>query len=245
MRRLLLPVLVMMVLVISGCAATQVAIEKKDLKVETLMSDTVFLDIEKQVAKSVYVDIRNTSDKELNLRDSIIAKLLGRGYTLADKPADAGYILQVNVLQIGQADPSALRTSVYGGYGGAIAGGLGGALIGGAAGGGTGALYGAGIGTLVGGAAELVAGSLVKDVTFSMMTDVMISEKTKSPVKESQKANLAKGKGTTVTQSIEKESDRQRYQTRVASSANQVNLKFEEALPALQEGLARSIAGIF
>jgi hypothetical protein len=221
------PVLLLcLALLAGGCAATQVAIEKKDLKVETLMSETVFLDLEKQVDHSVFVDVRNTSDKDLNLRSMIMSKLQDKGYTLAEKPADAGYILQINVLQIGQADPAALRTSVYGGYGGVLAGGVTGALIGGAAGGGTGALYGAGIGAVVGGAADMVAGSLVKDVTYSMITDVLISEKEKP----------AKGKPKTPAE---------KYKTRVASSANKVNLKLEEALPPLQDGLARSIAGIF
>lgn len=236
---------VLMLGFVCGCAATQVAIEKKDLKVETLMSDTIFLDVEKNLPRTVYVDIRNSSDKDFDLLGPVTAKLAQRGYTVVADPAAASYVLQVNILQVGQADPSALRTSVYSGYGGALAGGLAGAVIGAATGHGSGAYYGGAIGGLVGGAAELVAGSMVKDVTFSVITDVMVSEKTRDKVYESQQANLAKGKGTTVTQSIQKTSDRQRYQTRIASSANKVNLKFEEALPALQDGLARSIAGIF
>ncbi len=228
-----------------GCAATQVAIEKKDLKVETLMSDTIFLDVEKNLPRTVYVDIRNASDKDFDLLGPVTAKLSQRGYTVVADPATASYILQVNILQVGQADPSALRSSVYSGYGGALAGGLAGAVIGATTGRGSGVYYGGALGGLVGGAAEMVAGSLVKDVTFSIITDVMVSEKTKDPVYESQQAHLAKSKGTTVTQAIQKTSDRQRYQTRIASSANKVNLKFEEALPALQDGLARSIAGIF
>ncbi|EFA9273607.1 hypothetical protein C2C30_005413, partial [Escherichia coli] len=35
-----------------------------------------------------------------------------------------------------------------------------------------------------------------------------------------------------------------KYQTRVVSSANQVNLKFEEAKPHLEDQLAKSIANI-
>ena len=36
-----------------GCAAAQIALEKKDLKVETQMSDTIFLDIETQIERTV------------------------------------------------------------------------------------------------------------------------------------------------------------------------------------------------
>ncbi|KAB3425663.1 complement resistance protein TraT, partial [Escherichia coli] len=35
-----------------------------------------------------------------------------------------------------------------------------------------------------------------------------------------------------------------KYQTRIVSSANKVNLKFEEAKPVLEDQLAKSIANI-
>jgi hypothetical protein len=39
--------------------------------------------------------------------------------------------------------------------------------------------------------------------------------------------------------------DRKRYQTRIVSTADKVNLKFEEALPQMVEGLVRSIFLVF
>lgn len=233
------------ILALMGCAATQVALEKKDLKVETIMSDTVFLNIENQAERSVFVDVRNTSDKPIDLRSKIVNRLQQKGYEIKSNPKEAFYILQTNVLYVGKADPSALRSSVYAGWGGAAAGAGAGALIGAAAGGGTGAAYGAGIGALAGGTAELISGSLVKDVTYTIMTDVMISEKTPMEVQETQQANLSKGKGTTVTQTASQTTNRMRYQTRIASSANQVNLEFQEAQPKIEQDLARSISGIF
>jgi hypothetical protein len=232
-------------LALCGCAATQVALEKKDLKVETQMSDTIFLDIEKQTERSVFVDVRNTSDKELGVRERIIDRLRSKGYTIAETPQRAFYILQANILYVGMADPSALRESLYAGYGGVLAGGLAGGLIGAAAGGSTGAAYGAGIGALVGGTAELVAGSLTKDVTYTIMTDVMISERTKTKVAQSRDSDLKVAKSTRLTQQSKTTEERYRYQTRILSTANKVNLKFEEALPALENGLAMAISGIF
>jgi hypothetical protein len=35
------------------------------------------------------------------------------------------------------------------------------------------------------------------------------------------------------------------YQTRIVSTANKVNLEFNEALKSLEDGLVRSISGIF
>lgn len=47
------------------------------------------------------------------------------------------------------------------------------------------------------------------------------------------------------TQSYTETSDRKTLQTRIVSTAEQVNLKWEEALPALRDGLVASIGGLF
>jgi hypothetical protein len=231
-------------LLLWGCAATQVALEKKDLSVQTQMSDTIFLDLEEGVQRTVYVDLRNTSDKHLEVEPLVREKLQAKGYTITSRPQDAYYILQVNILYVDKADPSALRTAMTAGYGAPL-GALSGAMIGGATHGGTGAVYGAGIGAIVGGAAEVVAGSLVKDVTYGMVTDVQISERTREQVHQQIESELKQGKGTKVMQQSASVRERRKYQTRILSTANKVNLKFEEAAPALTQGLAMAIAGIF
>lgn len=230
---------------IVGCAATQIALEKKDLKVETQMSDTIFLDVEAQVERTIFVDIKNTSDKNIDVANPVMNLLSTRGYRVTLNPREAFYILQGNILYVGKADPSALRESLYAGYGGTLAGSLLGAAVGGATHGSTGAWVGAGAGALVGGAAELVAGSLVKDVTYTVVTDLMISEKSAEKVDQRVQSNLKQGKSSTIYQTSQSTTERKKYQTRIVSSANQVNLTFEEALPPLVDGLSRSIAGIF
>lgn len=236
--------LVLIAVLLASCSAMQVALEKKDLKVETRMSDTIFLDIENQAERTVFIDIKNTSDKEFDIKPLVISRLQANGYKVTTNPKEAFYILQGNVLYVGQADPSALRAAVAAGYGGTLAGALGGALIGGAAGGGSGALYGAGIGGLVFAGAEMIAGSMVKDVTYTIVTDLMISERSKEAVEQTVQSNLQQGSGSAIRQTSRTTTERKRYQTRIASTANQVNLKLEEALPSLTEGLAKSIAGI-
>jgi Enterobacterial TraT complement resistance protein. len=244
-------VLCMLCLFMNGCAAMQLAIEKKDLKVDTIMSDTIFLDIEDQPSRSVYVDVRNTTDQNINIQNRIENMLVNRGYTISKDVKSAGYLLQVNVLHVGMTNPSAYQKAVqdgpfgYPAYGGMVAGGAVGAGVGALARGSSGALVGLGVGAAVGGLADLVANALVKDVTYSMVTDVLISEKTTGKVTESQSANIARGKSTTTNQTVDKKSNRARYSTRIGTAANQVNLKFEEAQPVIEENLARSIAGIF
>jgi hypothetical protein len=50
-----------------GCAAVHTSIAKKDLDVQTKMSDTVFLDPVGQDKKVVFVQIRNTSDQPFEI----------------------------------------------------------------------------------------------------------------------------------------------------------------------------------
>jgi len=56
---------------------------------------------------------------------------------------------------------------------------------------------------------------------------------------------LQQGNGFTIKQTSKSTVDWKRYQTRIVSTANGVKLKFEEALAAMVEGFAKSIAGIF
>jgi Enterobacterial TraT complement resistance protein len=230
---------------LAGCAATEVALEHKNLDVQTRMSASIFLDVEQNQTNTIFLQVRNTSDKDINLEPLLKQKLQAEGYTILNSPQNAFYILQVNVRYVGKTSPSALHDSLYAGWGGPMAGLSTGAAIGAATGGINGLGYGGAIGGLVGGAGELVAGSLVKNVTYAMITDVQIMEKTDEAVKQEVQSHLTEGTGTTVGQSSESVRNRRKYQTRVASSANQVNLKFAEARPVLEEKLAASIAGIF
>ncbi|MGH6883807.1 MAG: complement resistance protein TraT, partial [Hypericibacter sp.] len=48
---------------LAGCAAGATAMAKRHLDVQTRMTDTVFLDPVAPDARTIYVDIRNTSDR--------------------------------------------------------------------------------------------------------------------------------------------------------------------------------------
>ena len=224
--------------VFSGCAAMQVALEHKDLEVQTIMSDTVFLEITDSIEKTVYLDIKNTSDKEVNIIGHIKEILLQKGYTLASSPKEAYYFLQGNTLFVGETDPSAATGALANGYGGALAGAGVGALTTGSYGG----LLALGI---VGGLAEVVANSLTKNVTYTIITDLQIYERSEQVVSQRTKTALNQGSSTTIKQSASSKKNRRTYQTRVVSTANQVNLKYEEAKAIIEQNLARSIAGIF
>lgn len=225
-----------------GCAATQLALEKKDLDVQTKMSSTIFLDPVGPDQKTVFVDIKNTSDKEVDIVSGLSGAIAAKGYKIVQDPNQAHYMLQANILSVAKTDPSALQSVIGAGYGGAVFGGAVGAGIGAA----TGKSWGStAAGGIIGGIVETVSGALVKDVYYAMITDVQISERSTLPVSQVTTSNLSQGTQTAVQQQVERTTNWKRYRTRVGTSANKVNLKFEEALPEIQKGLCKSISGLF
>ncbi|MCE5388016.1 MAG: complement resistance protein TraT [Acidithiobacillus sp.] len=224
---------------LSGCAATQVALEHKDLDVQTKMSNTIFLNPVPPSEQTVYVQFKNTSDKTLNvaaLEQEIDANLTNQGYRIVPYN-QAHYMLQINVLSVGKMAEAAAKQSLSNGFGGAAFGAAAGGVIGQS-------WTGAGAGALVGGAIGLVADSLVKNTTYAMITDVQVAERSKQAVQQQTNANLQQGTSTTTTQQISGEGHWIYYRTRIVSTANQVNLSFDKALPVLQGQLVHSLSGI-
>jgi hypothetical protein len=262
-------------LALAGCQAASTLIDKRDLDVQTHMSDTIFLDPVPDSKHTVYVGARNTSDHpEIDLKRPLIEKLRERGYTIMGDPRSAQYVIQLNVLQAGPVDPKRKDGFLAGGYGS----GLDAAVLGSAAGALTGygsGNIGAGIGVgLAVGAATLLADHLVKDVFFTVVTDIQLSAR---PVKggtvyESQstarssgssnrQAHYSAGIGASEgmgssnssgssnsngrSQSYQTTSDFLKYNVRDVAYANQVNLKWENASPLLVDKLSSSIANLF
>lgn len=202
------------------------------------MSDTIFLDPVAASKRTVFVQIRNTSDKqELAITDAIISNIQGKGYKLLDDPDAAHFLLQVNILQAGKTDPAAAERALANGYGSVVLGATAGYAVGGS---GTAATAGG----LLFGATELIANSLVKDVTYSLITDIQLSERSKGSVSSSSAHSLKQGNSGSTQVEYSEVHDRKKYQTRVVSTANKMNLKFEEALPELKKGLTNSISGL-
>lgn len=230
------------VITVSGCAAAHTAIAKRNLDVQTRMSSSVFLDPVAASKRTVYLQVRNSSDKpEFQIEEALRTTLQGKQYAVVTDPDQANYMLQVNILQVGKMDPTTADHIFSQGFGGAVAGA---ALL--ASGGRTGP-RGIVSGGLIGGTAGLVAGALVKDVTYTVITDVQVSERPRGnkKVNVSAKHKLQQGSSGAAETTVNEESDWMRYQTRVMSQANKVNLDFEEALPKLAQGLSTSISGLF
>ena len=101
---------------------------------------------------------------------------------------------------------------------------------------------------LAGAAVGFVGDALVKDIMYAIVTDLQIRERPLAGevVTQTQQANLAQGSSTTTKQDIQGgKVEWKTYRTRIVSTANKVNLEFEEAKPVLESALARSVSGIF
>lgn len=235
-------------MILSGCAAVHTSIAKKDLDVQTKMSDTIFLDPVEPEEKTVYLNVRNTSDKtNFDIASPVARALESKGYVVTNNPKKAHYWLQVNVLSVDKASPTAAENVLRAGYGGAITG----AMVGAATGGALGGWSGAGIGGLAGaaafGIADTVASAAVKDVLYMAITDVEIAERAEAGVivRQDSQQDAKQGIGGARRQSSTKVSNMNKYRTRVVSTANKVNLQYEEAASDLTNGLTRSISGLF
>lgn len=238
---------------LAGCAASQTMISKRNLDVQTKMSETIFLDPVGPEQRVIYIDVRNTSDKDnFDIATPIKDAIAKRGYRVTQDPKEAHYRLQANVLSVAKTDPTAAQQALAGGYGGPLLSAVGGAAAGAAIGGLAGGTYGAvGMGAAAGGlafaGAELVTGALVKDVLFMVVTDVQVVEKAAEGVivRQDNQQNLKQGIGGTEQQTSSEVTKHKKYRTRVVSTANKANLDYEEAAPALTQGLTRSLAGLF
>ncbi|EIY7179688.1 hypothetical protein MOI41_005196, partial [Escherichia coli] len=127
------------------------------------------------------------------------------------------------------------------GYEGAAVGAALGAGITGYNTGSAGATLGVGLAT---GLAGMAADALVEDINYTMITDVQIAERSKVAVTTDNVAALRQGTSGAKIQTSTETGNQHKYQTRVVSNANKVNLKFEEAKPVLEDQLAKSIANI-
>ena len=224
---------------LSGCSAVHTAVKKRNLDVQTKMSETVFLDPVSSDKRTVFLQLRNTSDKQqLSYQEAIHSAISAKGYTILDDPESAHYWIQANVLKVGKSDLRESQGALSQGYGGALTGAV------------VGAQFGSGKGqigaSLLGAAAGIIGDAIVDDNYFTMITDIQISEKPKNGViiTEENEAKLKQGtsghKKVTSTEVV----DRKKYQTRIVSTANKANLEFVEAKPELIKGLVNSISGL-
>lgn len=232
---------------LTGCAATEVALTKKDLDVQTKTSTAIFVDPVSPEKRTIYVDVKSGVQE---FDRAVFKRLLlesfannSNGYKVIDDPEKAQYILSAFVLNLEKASPSASQQALGRGYQGG-----GGVLAGAAIGASTNNGYkGALAGAVVGGATDLISGALVKDVTYMLVCDIQIKERAKNGVVVTRDTsiNTKVSDNGGVHQSSTEQSNQKEYATRIVTTANKANLKLEEAQDPIYKKTAAAIAGFF
>lgn len=229
---------------LAACGALHTSIAKRNLDVQTKMSNTIFLDPVGPDKKVIFVEVRNTSDKDnFDVEVPIKEAMKKRGYRVTDNPDEAYYRLQANVLSVAKTTPAEAQRILASGYGDA----LGGAAAGAAAGVVTGGASGGVAGGILGMLGSVAADAYVQDVLFLAVTDVQLVEKAPEGVivRSDSAQNLGQGLAGTQNQTYSEVGKFKKYRTRVVSTANKANLEYIEASEPLTKGIAKSLSGLF
>jgi hypothetical protein len=241
------------VLSIAGCAATSVALSKKDLAVQTKTSTAIFVDPVPPAERTVYVEVRSgVSEFDRRAFSKFVKDQFAtndNGYKVVDDPEKARYLMLAYVLNLEVASPTAAQSALAQGYrgGDTAAGATLGAVIGANSNNRGGAWGGAAVGGLLASAGSLVADNLVKDVTYMLVCDVSVRERVATGVlvrKDTSIDTKVSDAGTS-QQRLSEVSDRKEYRTRIVTTANKVNLKLEEAAPSMFSKTAYAMSGFF
>ena len=203
---------------LTGCAASRMMVRYGDLDTQTEMSESVFLELRSDLPRTVYISEASTAGRDLTIRPSLQRGLMESGYTLVETPDEATYVIQINHLRLEEIELSADQT-LGDALGAALTAGAGAALAADI----LGASGAAGeVGLLVG-----VLGFLwdanTKHIAHTLTTDVLVTERVP--------AGGAEG-------------ELRYHETRIVSGASKVNLRLEDGLPAMINGLSRSLAGL-
>lgn len=231
-------------LVLAGCAtasgpapqsASSSGLSAGNMKLSVQMSSSIFLQPVSSSKRTVFVSGHNTSGAQgLSFTGLIKKKLLEKGYTIANDPAKAQYMLMYNVLYVGKQNRN--YTAV-----GALGGSFGGALIGAAAGGNdTTTLAGALTGAVAGG----IVGDLLSQNRYMMVVDIQLEQRQTGTYTKTS-TNAAQGTASTVSAYNSGVRNWMIYRDRIVGQAKGTGLMFDYATPAMSKEVAGEISGIF
>lgn len=154
----------MAMVALSGCSA----IQNRNLAIDSKMSQTVFLSADKlSEGAPVYIRFANTSGYVgADFAALLRAKLESRGYKVTTDAKKAGFLLQANLLYLGEEGRGMTAD-------GALLGGVGGAGAGAVVADGTGAMIGGGLGASLG----ALVGSMLSVDTILGVVDIQVEER--------------------------------------------------------------------
>lgn len=237
---------------LSGCAAIETSISKKDLVVQSKTSTAIFIEPVARAARTVYVEVRSgVPEFDRRALGNFIRTEFQKnenGYRIVDEPEQAAYTMSVYVLNLEQTSVGAAQAALKHGYAGETAlATTAGALVGSNRGSARSTAGGALIGAAVASGTSTIANALVKDVTFMLVCDVQVKERAAKGalVRRDTQVDTKVSDAGSSRQTVSEVSDRKEYRTRVVTTANKANLKLEEAQESMFSKTAYALAGFF
>lgn len=229
-----------------GCAATQVAVSKRNLEVQTKVSDSIFVREVNRDERTIYVKLRSlVADFPKREFKQVLKQTMedsDESYVVTDNAEDATYQLNIMIRNLEKASPTAAEAAVKTGYVPEVATG---ALVGAMSS--DNAMQGAAAGGLIAGGASFLANSFVKDVTYMLVTDILITHKLREGTfgRKDIKVDLKQGSTGTSSQRVSEVTDALEQTTRVVTTANKVNLKLDDAKSEMFRKHSYAISGFF
>lgn len=234
---------------LSGCAAVETSIAKRNLDVQTKISTAIFVDPVKRAKRTVYVDIRSgVMEFDRNalvnaVRDTFAQN--ANGYRITDDPDEAQYQMNIFVLKLEKASPTAAERALKQGYSsdrnaGAAAGMVMGADRGHSASSAVG-------GGLLGALGTTAANAFVQDVTYMLVADVQIKEKAHKGVivRKDTKISAKVSDAGSSTQTVSEATNKKEYRTRIVTTAEKANLELAEAQDLMFKKTAYAMSSFF
>lgn len=234
---------------LGGCAAVSTSVAKRNLDVQTKISTAVFVDPVKRAKRTVYINIRSgVMEFDRNAMSRAVKEAFvgnANGYTITDDPDEAQYQLNIFVITLEKASPTAAEVALKQGYSGDVSAGSYAGMVAGANTGHRG--NGMVVGGLLGAVATTAANAFVQDVTYLLVADVQVKEKTANGVivrKDSRISAKISDAGTS-TQTVSEAGNKKEYRTRIVTTANKANLDLAEAQDVIFKKTAYAMSSFF
>lgn len=220
-----------------GCHAAHTSITKRDLRVHTRMSQTIFIAPLPDNQKIVYLDTHFVGPNAVGFEHKLANRLRMKGYKVTHDMRLANYIVQSNTIRSGFFEhPGAEDRMLMRGFGGAV----------------TGALIGSAItddssGAVVGGVIGSLVNMSVVERHYMMVSDIQISQRISGQMVY--KWTDLKTRKAALRKHMRLHSDDshvwERSRTRLLSTASRVNLHAAHARRALNQALVNTLASFF
>lgn len=216
-----------------SCETINTVVKRKSLEINTYMNKTIYL--EPSNDRTVYIQIKNTSNKNLNkLQGKIFSLLQEKGYKITFFPENAHYWIQANILRIEKTDTKTRKNLLHNCFEKNLD-----------------------ISTnnvhfckieepYYFNTIDDISSAFIEDTNFIIVTDIQISERVKkSGIKVFSQSTFSQGTNGKRVETSNEINNRRHYQTRILSYASQVNLDFYQIQEKITNQIAHSISEVF